>query len=605
MNVLCVWWGYCSGAALFREDGNGGARLIGAASEERFSRVKNTSCFPLRTIEWLQTLLLPGERFDCVTYTSNDVGVDYLLADKGAWSVSDYVKENIEYWGPVLLQNKKLDYLDYLGSRLNLATWPGEHYWRSLGVGKGTATKEINENFLGTISTLFQEKFHLPSASIVRVDHHSSHRHYAICTHPSPPEDLLVFTVDGWGDGRNATVAHVKRHAGQIEVNEIFSSRNCSLARIYRFMTLLLGMKPSEHEFKVMGLASYGKQKYAQNALEIFRRSMHFSADTGDFVLNSKFRDSYFTFRELFIAERFDNVAAGLQKWLEEVLIDWVTYFVNKTGVKHIAFSGGVAMNCKAMGELATLEVVDGLHVPPSAGDESHIFGAYYAYRHGTNRPFVSFNEIPYCGYQNEGNGSIRELLKDGDVLVEEVDVVKIVEILQKGGIVSICRGRAEFGARALGNRSFLIDASNMEAKEKLNIAVKNRDFWMPFAPILIDKYAPIYLENYALNAANGNRFMSAVFKTTPLGRADMRSAVHPADGTCRAQVLTENENSFMYSILDEYSKKTSKGALLNTSFNTHGFPIVNLASEAIEVFIETPTDLLILDDCMLIKAKG
>jgi hypothetical protein len=106
MNVLCVWWGYCSGATLFREGKNGESLLIGASPEERFTRVKNTSTFPLRTIQWHETQLPNGEYFDHIAYTSNDVGVDYLLADKGSWYVSDYVKENVELWAPVLLQNK-------------------------------------------------------------------------------------------------------------------------------------------------------------------------------------------------------------------------------------------------------------------------------------------------------------------------------------------------------------------------------------------------------------------------------------------------------------------------------------------------------------------
>ena len=115
-------------------------------------------------------------------------------------------------------------------------------------------------------------------------------------------------------------------------------------------------MKPSEHEFKVMGLASYGKKEYSDRALEIFRKSMTFSEEKGDFNLNNDYKDSFFTFRELLIGERFDNIASGLQLWLEEVLKDWVLYFVSKTGIKDISFSGGVAMNVKAMSEINSLD---------------------------------------------------------------------------------------------------------------------------------------------------------------------------------------------------------------------------------------------------------
>jgi len=361
-------------------------------------------------------------------------------------------------------------------------------------------------------------------------------------------------------------------------------------------------MKPSEHEFKVMGLASYGKRQYFESALNVFRRSLHFSRDQEDFVLNPEFKDSYFTFRDLLIGERFDNIAAGVQEWLEEVLVDWVSHFVEKTGVRDIAFSGGVAMNCKAMGVLGTAEWVRSLHVPPSSGDESHIFGAYFAHRYNVSRAVISRPEITYSGYRSNGADLSLTHLAQANPYVEQVSAVKIAELLAQGSIVAVARGRAEFGARALGNRSFLVDASNSSAKEKLNLAVKNRDFWMPFAPVILEKYASIYLSDFDSSPLRNNRFMTVVFETTEIGAQHMRSAVHPADGTCRAQILQKVDNEFLYSVLTEYENITGRGALLNTSFNTHGFPIVNTPNEAIQIFLETPTDVLVLDDIMLRK---
>lgn len=602
MNTLCIWWGYCSGAAVFNQDINK-TTLVGASSEERFNRIKNSSLFPINTINWLLELLrrrnLGG--LDYIVYAGNDVGVDYLLAEKGVWTVDDYVKENIEFWGPHLLGvgGANTDYLKYLNNKLDLSIWPGIDFWEAIGVSK-LNTADINKNFNLKIGDVLSNHFRLSKNSVIRIDHHASHRNYATWTHPNLPKQLLVFTVDGWGDGRNATVAIVSRGNGNTIIeNEIFSSKNCSLARTYRFITLLLGMKPSEHEFKVMGLAAYGKESYAKKSFDIFNKSMHYSKAAGDFLCDPAFKDSFFTFRKMLISERFDNIASGLQMWLEKNLEDWVSDFILRLGITDIAFSGGVAMNVKAMARIGELGIVNSLHVPPTPGDESHILGSYYSFKSINKHKYESFNGIPYYGFSNS---HIQMIDLPPEYIQVPIDKKFIIKYLKQGSIVSICRGGAEFGARSLGNRSFLIDPSNLEAKLLLNTAVKNRDFWMPFAPIILDEYAEKYIDNYKNLATTENRFMSTIFKTTELGKKHMQSAVHPADGTCRAQILKKDENPFLYSLISDYAIETGHGALLNTSFNKHGFPIVNTIDEALDVLKSTPTNLLILDNYMVIK---
>ena len=604
MNVLSIWWGYCSGAALFREHADGSFEVLGGISEERFSRTKNTSVFPHQSIEWLKTLLPDGESFDRIVYASNDVGVDYLLIEKGKWRVQDYVAENVHYWRKVLFENEDLDYLSYHSNSLELQRWPGEDYWKKLGVNQRCSTRQVNENFNNSLPKLIGDFFGLNEEYVTQIDHHTSHAFYAIGSDPAPTDQQLVFTVDGWGDGRNAAVFLVKRGKKLFEVKQIFSSSNCALARIYRFMTLLLGMKPSEHEFKVMGLAPYGKQEHYRDALEIFQGALHFCPDAVDFVSRKKFSDSYFSFQDALMSERFDNIAAGLQKWLEDTLIDWVKYFVTTTGVADIAISGGVAMNCKAMGVLAEQEYVRSLHVPPSAGDESHILGAYYAQLHSCKGLLPSYHRVPYFGYQNN-NSDTKAAIALAELKgysVRHIDKSYVCDVLSQNGIVAVCRGRCEFGARALGNRSFLVDGSSLEAKQRLNSAVKNRDFWMPFAPIILLESAEEYLRNFKDLAHAKNRFMTVVFQTTSAGAKAMKSAVHPADNTCRAQILEKSDNPFIHDLISMYKEKEGRAALLNTSFNTHGHPIVNTAQEALDVFDETPTDVLILDDFMICK---
>ena len=605
MYILTIWWGFAAGASLHRENLDKSVDLIAASSEERFCRIKNTSSFPIQTIEWLKSFLQNNEGFDKIIYTSNDVGVDYLLCDKGTWSVSKHISENLNFWKPHLLDGIEADYLDYLKNELDIMTWPGEKFWVSLGINiKDTLnTNKINESFSKKYPELLSAHFGVATSDIHRIDHHASHRHYAISTHPDLPKRSLVFTVDGWGDGRNATVAVVENDESQLEVKEIFSSKHCSLARTYRFITLLLGMKPSEHEFKVMGLASYGKKEYSDSAREIFRKSMSFSKQKGDFNLNNDYKDSFFTFRELLIGERFDNIASGLQLWLEEVLNDWVLYFVSKTGIKDISFSGGVAMNVKAMSAINSLNQIGSVFVPPSASDESQIFGAFYSYYYLNNNSLYKNSKIPYCGYIENETYEKDFLIKNCKKHnINEIDLEFIAEMISKGKIVAVSRGKSEFGARALGNRSFLIDPKNPEAKNKLNIAVKNRDFWMPFAPIILDKYIHKYINEEDIVLTQLNRFMTSIFRTKPAGITDLPTALHSSDQTCRAQVLMEEDNPFVYSLIEHFSLLTGRGALLNTSFNLHGLPIVNKIDDAFQIFIDTPTDFLITNKYIISK---
>ena len=147
-----------------------------------------------------------------------------------------------------------------------------------------------------------------------------------------------------------------------------------------------------------------------------------------------------------------------------------------------------------------------------------------------------------------------------------------------------------------------MIDPKNPEAKNKLNIAVKNRDFWMPFAPIILDKYIHKYINKEDIELTQLNRFMTSIFRTKPAGITDLATALHSSDQTCRAQVLMEEDNPFVYSLIEHFALLTGRGALLNTSFNVHGLPIVNKIDDAFQIFIDTPTDFLITNKYIISK---
>jgi len=375
-------------------------------------------------------------------------------------------------------------------------------------------------------------------------------------------------------------------------------------------MTLLLGMKPSEHEFKVMGLAGYAKSQYSNKCLKIFEEYLNFK--NGDFQISHEVTDSYYWFKEKFEGERFDNIAGGLQIWLENVLTDMVRYFVAKSKINTVAFSGGVAMNVKAMGEIAKLNEISNIYVPPSSGDESHIFGSALSF-------FVNFNNNNTNNYLNENKNElmnsfymgfkasdyeeyelINRLKDDSNFnIINNPSPINVANLLVKSKSIAVCRGHAEFGARALGNRSILIDARSMLLKEQLNLSIKNRDFWMPFAPIVIDKYFDKYIDN---PKGITSKHMTLSFNTTQQGFNDLINATHIADKTCRVQMLYRKDNAFIYDVIFQFSIETHVGGLLNTSFNQHGYPIVNNVEDAFEIFNKTSLDGLLLNNSLITK---
>ncbi len=177
--------------------------------------------------------------------------------------------------------------------------------------------------------------------------------------------------------------------------------------------------------------------------------------------------------------------------------------------------------------------------------------------------------------------------------IIENPENKRIAEVLFEGKILARAAGRMEFGQRALGNRSILADPIHLKIKEKINSAIKCRDFWMPFAPVVMDTF----VERYLLNPKSlESPHMTLSFDTTEEGYDAMSAACHPADRTARAQILKEHDNPELYSLLKAFQHLTGRGALLNTSFNLHGFPIVNSPSEAVDVLVNSGLDGLILN---------
>ena len=426
----------------------------------------------------------------------------------------------------------------------------------------------------------------LGSAPLRHHDHHFTHAataYYGLRSDPKEP--YLVLTADGSGDGICASV----RAMGDGRVDEVATSDwDDSLGALYSWVTYGMGFVPLEHEYKLMGMAPYASERAAKEMAEIFRSYLWLDDErlrvkrktlrrTND-IASSLFEDLR--------GKRFDHICAGLQQFTEDILCEWVTAAVKRTGVRKVLAAGGVFMNVKANKRIAELDCVDSFEAFPSCGDETLPFGAFYleaAARFGDAevRPLTHF----YLGDESPED-EVARAVKDCGLRAEKpADMARAVAaLLAAGKPVARCAGRMEFGARALGNRSILADASNQDVVRVINRMVKKRDFWMPFAPMVREERQHEYLVN-----PKGLRspYMMMTFDTKENFR-DLIAAVHNADLTCRAQILSKEQNPEMYDILQAFEEKTGRAVVLNTSFNLHGFPIVRTAEDALHVLKES-----------------
>ncbi len=293
--------------------------------------------------------------------------------------------------------------------------------------------------------------------------------------------------------------------------------------------------------------------------------------------------------RTLLAGKRFDIIAAGAQRFIEDMLVQWVSNAVRETGIRKVACAGGVFMNVKA--NLALLEIpeVEDLYVFPSCGDESNSIGAacHLAARAGDR--IEPLGAIYYGEPITDGeaqSGARTAVRAEGAVpMGAAISSALRRKIWPQGKIVARAKGAVEFGARALGNRSILARADSPTAVREINEMIKNRDFWMPFAPSVLAERAEDYYEKPKPVASP---YMMFAFRSRPEKRAAFAAAQHPYDFTTRPHEVIAEHNADYYRLLKEYEARTGEGILLNTSFNLHGEPIVYRARDAVDVFLRS-----------------
>lgn len=568
MKIISVHDGHNAAATLLVD-----GRIQFAIEEERLTHIKNHSTFPKNAIQFvLKYSDLKPTDIDHFVFSSN-----HMPAYKNKTELMHEYKES----------SSLCIYL------------------------KRAAKRKLIYNFFVKLRTNERMKLALDCGfnreQFLFVDHHLSHASAAYFGSPWwRDEKVLVLTNDGGGDGLCATVSigekgQLKKLAS-VPVTE-------SIGYFYSMITFLLGMVPEEHEYKVMGLAPYAHSSKYEDLLNKFNSLFKFS-DSGKGITWSRTNGcpptqySYRFFRKLTELERFDLVSGALQDFLENFLTNWIRNCINATGIKKVALGGGVFLNVKANKKILELSELEELFIFPSCGDPTNSMGAaFYTYFNKCKASDVNENleqlSNIYFGPSYKDSEIEPILRKTGFNIQYFSDIEnEVANLLSHGEIVARFKGRMEFGARALGNRSILANPSERKVIKTINEMIKNRDFWMPFAPSILSDYQNEYISN-PKNMTCPYMIMSFDSK---IDHDKIYAASHPYDKTIRPQVVYEEWNPDFYKLIRYFKQLTGIGAVLNTSFNLHGYPIVCSPDDAVHVFTNSGLKYLAIGNYLLRK---
>ena len=557
--VIGVHDGHNASVAVVRD-----GRVEFALQEERFTRVKNQGDAPRNALD-------------------------------GALTVAGYAAGNT----PIALNGRYMNYgqwqretiLDDYGSSSTFASrirQPLKDTFLDRAYQKRKAVTRMEH-----LSELGLSREHMES-----VEHHVAHASAAYYTCPWPEERILVLTCDGSGDRVSATVSLGER-GDLTRIAQI--SEHDSIGRLYSMVTRQLGMSPLEHEYKVMGMAPYvtdgakiaAAAEWFAQLFEFTHAPMIWRRRRG---VPSMYSASAFV-DHLLAGQRFDLIAAGVQRFVEDWLAAWVRNCIRETGIRKVACAGGVFMNVKANLRLLEIPELEDLYIFPSCGDESNSIGAALRLAALRGQSHMGALGPIYYGESITDGEADRALNAAGGcgrfraVYVSDIER-KTAEEVAQGKIVARAKGAMEFGARALGNRSILARADSPTVVRIINQMIKSRDFWMPFAPSVLAERAEEY---YSKPKPVASPYMMFAFPSRPEKRAAFAAAQHPSDFTTRPQEVTAAHNPDYYRLLKEYEGRTGEGIVMNTSFNLHGEPMVYRARDAVDVFLRSGLEYMAL----------
>jgi carbamoyltransferase len=573
MKILGISYGHNASVCL-AEDG----KITFIQSEERLNRIKNSTGFPSKTIEYINENICSINEIDKIIIFQNSIyGYKFLKKTKF---------QSVQYGGYLDVSQEVQKYFPKL--RQFDIVWQIEDKIR----------KFLDKIYKDKIKFEFTQYIHKvleKNIPVEFIEHHEAHT-YSALPFITSEENWLIVTLDAAGDFLSGTVSEYKK--GKISLLSTVSHTH-SLGILYSTVTSILGMRAGEHEYKVMGLAPYADKRYGEQLLNSLRSIVKVTAN-GKIMLTHTPATLKHKLNKIFKNQRFDNVSFAIQAITEEILIEYIKYWVLRTGMHNIALAGGVFMNVKANMHILKMDMVKKLRVVPSSGDETGALGAaiYPFYINGME--VGALNNL-YLG-SAYSDKSVIEVLREEKcnfTYVEDIEE-EIANLLSKGEIVARFKGRMEFGARALGNRSILANPSNYAIVDEINRAIKIRDFWMPFCPSILEEDRELYTFDYA---NKGNlEYMAIAVEGRPNALKMVLAASHPRDNTIRPQFINAKENPEYHKLVTKFKSLTGIGAVLNTSFNLHGEPNVCSPTDAIHTLKHSGLKYLAINNFLVVK---
>lgn len=596
MIILGIHIGHGASAALMI---NG--EIIRCFQEERFTKIKNFEGYPKKSIqECLDCLKSKKLNIDIAAFSSKHFfGRSLKYPLQNFFSIKDFKAYYGEEYYDLKIQGKstkdffkKLKFLKKkrIKSKLLLDSCPDK--------------KLENNNYL---KFLFERNlFNQSKAKKVKIskveyiDHHECHASYAYYSIEKKDPKIAVLTIDSMGDFYNQTLWIPNK---KNEIENINRTNQCDLARIYKLVTLILSMKPNEHEFKVMGLAPYAKSSYSIIVYEkVFKNLL--KVKNCQIVHDKRPKNLYRYLERNLRPYRFDNIAGGIQLFLEKLTSDLFCQIEKKYKIQKFSISGGVSMNIKMNMFLHKQKFVKKLYVASTGTDDSLSLGACYAVAKNNSKILKNI----YLGRSliNEKCSLEKEVLSfvgssNRYKLINKPTFDSIAKLLSRGEILAIAQGREEFGARALGNRSIIANPSDLSVIKKINEMIKNRDFWMPFALTILDEHQSRFIEN---KKKIDCKYMTIGFETKNKNLKMIKAGTHQYDNTVRPQFLTKQNNPLYYNVIKSFYNITKIPALLNTSLNLHGYPISSSIDDVFYTFKNSGLKYLLIEKNFLIKKK-
>jgi len=576
MKILGISAHYHDSAAALVVDGV----PLCAVQEERLSRRKNDAAFPLSAIEWcLERGRLEPDDLDAVVF----------------------------YERPML----KFDRILTCALRAFPRSWRSFPHAMKSSLGEKVWVRGVISSHIG-----------VPASKILFTRHHQSHAAAAFLT--APTRRAAILTTDGVGEWATLSVGHgERRDDGTVAITLLREIRYPhSLGMLYSTFTAYLGFSVNEDEYKVMGLAGYGRPNLVDKVRQLIRPTPDgaFELDLDYFEYHTTAARSYSSrFADLFgpprnpfepidletpAGQRFADCAASVQRVLEDTLVGLARSLRVETGLPDLCLGGGVALNGVANARILAESGFDRVFVPSAPGDAGCALGAaLYADRVHFGNPDREVPDHPFWGPEVDGTELARVATEDRQH-VERIDDPKLIEDiaddLAAGRVVGWMDGALELGPRALGHRSILASAASTAMRDRLNRDIKFRDEFRPFAPVVPSEVADRFFE-LPRGGTRLARFMSGVFTVRPEWRAQLGAITH-VDGTARLQALDREMSPRLYALLEAYGRRTGVPVLLNTSFNLSGEPIVNRAVEGYSTFLRCGIDVLVAGNTRVLK---